>query len=81
MANWIKALLILTGVCALIILLDTAGDIFDATLNRLADSVPATRASTSASSELWGVVDNPIRSYIARTPPASAALPPTRSGS
>ncbi|NEA14140.1 hypothetical protein [Streptomyces halstedii] len=58
MANWIKALLILTGVCAVIILLDTAGDIFDTTLNRL--------AGTSAASELWGVVDNPIRAYIAQ---------------
>ncbi|MGR8012249.1 hypothetical protein [Streptomyces hypolithicus] len=64
MANWIKALLVLTGVCALIILLDTAGDIFDAALSRLADTVPATRAGTTAASELWGVVDNPIRSYI-----------------
>ncbi|MFD5372774.1 hypothetical protein [Streptomyces sp. NPDC127103] len=66
MANWIKALLILTGVSAVIILLDTAGDIFDATLSRMADTVPATRAGTTAASELWGVVDNPIRSYIAQ---------------
>lgn len=66
MANWIKALLVLIGVCAVIILLDTAGDIFDAALGRLADTVPATRAGTSASSELWGVVDNPIRAYIAQ---------------
>lgn len=66
MANWIKALLVLTGVCAVIILLDTAGDIFDATLSRLADTVPATQAGTSAASELWGVVDNPIRAYIAQ---------------
>jgi hypothetical protein len=66
MANWIKALLILTGVCAVIILLDTAGDIFDAALHRLADAVPATQVGTSASSEFWGVVENPIRSYIAQ---------------
>lgn len=64
MANWVKALLVLTSVCAVIILLDTAGDIFDATLSRMADTVPATRAGTTAASELWGVVDNPIRSYI-----------------
>ncbi|MFC9183336.1 hypothetical protein ACFTZJ_22005 [Streptomyces globisporus] len=64
MANWIKALLILTGVCAVIILLDTAGDVFDAALSRLADTDPATRAGTTAASELWGVVDHPIRSYI-----------------
>ncbi|GHH55585.1 hypothetical protein [Streptomyces candidus] len=64
MARWIKALLMLAGVCALLILLDTAGDIFGAALSRLADSVPATRAGTSAVGELWGVVDTPIRSYI-----------------
>ncbi|CAM5293302.1 hypothetical protein GCM10010329_80710 [Streptomyces spiroverticillatus] len=63
-ARWIKALLVLAGVCALLILLDTAGDIFGAALSRLADSMPATRAGTSAVGELWGVVDNPIRSYI-----------------
>ncbi|MEG9551392.1 hypothetical protein V5N34_25315 [Streptomyces baarnensis] len=66
MANWIKAALILTGVCAIIILLDTAGDIFDATLSRMADTVPATRAGTTAASELWSVVDAPVRSYIAQ---------------
>lgn len=66
MANWIKALLVLAGVCAVIILLDTAGDIFDAALHRLADAVPATQVGTSGSDDFWGVVDNPIRSYIAQ---------------
>ncbi|WP_030978280.1 hypothetical protein [Streptomyces sp. NRRL S-1824] len=66
MASWIKALLVLTGVCVVIILLDTAGDIFDAALHRLADAVPATQVGTSASGEFWGVVDDPIRSYIAQ---------------
>ncbi|MFD8474873.1 hypothetical protein ACFV2E_22900 [Streptomyces globisporus] len=66
MANWIKALLVLIGVCAVIILLDTAGDIFDATVSRMADSVLTTRAGTSAAGKLWGVVDNPIRSYISQ---------------
>ncbi|MFI1621807.1 hypothetical protein ACH4VT_33340 [Streptomyces lydicus] len=66
MANWIKALLILTAVRAVIILLDTAGDIFDAALGRLADMVSATQVGTSASGEFWGVVDNPVRTYIAQ---------------
>lgn len=66
MANWIKALLVLTGVCAVILLLDTTGDILEAALHRLTGAVPATRAGTRASSELWDVVDNPIRSYIAQ---------------
>ncbi|MFE6911933.1 hypothetical protein [Streptomyces erythrochromogenes] len=66
MANWIKALLILTGMCAVVILLDTAGDVFDAALGQLADALPATQVGTSASDEFWGVVDNPIRTYIAQ---------------
>ncbi|MCY0921129.1 hypothetical protein OS965_23570 [Streptomyces sp. H27-G5] len=65
-ANWIKALLVVTGMCAVIILLDAAGDVFDAALNRLADALPATQVGTSASDEFWGVVDNPIRTYIAQ---------------
>ncbi|MEU4732559.1 hypothetical protein [Streptomyces sp. NPDC023588] len=32
MANWIKALLILSGMCVVVILLDTAWDVFDAAL-------------------------------------------------
>ncbi|MFI8343950.1 hypothetical protein ACIF8W_28315 [Streptomyces sp. NPDC085639] len=72
MANWIKGLLILTGMCAVIILLDTAGDVFDAALGRLADALPATQVGASASDEFWGVLDNPIRTYIAAH---SAALP------
>ncbi|MYR14802.1 hypothetical protein GTY62_30215 [Streptomyces sp. SID724] len=56
MANWIKALLIIIGLCALLVLLDTAADISNA---------PATPAGTDASSAFWGVVDNPVRTYIA----------------
>ncbi|MCT9094201.1 hypothetical protein N4G70_35980 [Streptomyces sp. ASQP_92] len=65
MAHWIKALLALIGVCAVIILLDTAGDIFDATVSRMVDAAPATRTGTSAANGLWGVVETPLRSYIA----------------
>ncbi|MFE0580231.1 hypothetical protein [Streptomyces sp. NPDC058874] len=72
MANWIKALLLLTGMCAVVILLDTAGDVFDAALGQLADALPATQVGTSASDEFWGVVDNPIRTYIAQH---TASLP------
>ncbi|MFH8342968.1 hypothetical protein [Streptomyces sp. AM6-12] len=35
MANWIKALLGLAGICAVIVLLDAAGDIVSALLHRL----------------------------------------------
>lgn len=65
MSNWIKAVLSLAGVCAVIVLLDAAGDIVSAVLHRLS----VTRAvieppGVDTTSGLWGVVDNPIRSYI-----------------
>ncbi|MCX4784276.1 hypothetical protein [Streptomyces sp. NBC_01264] len=63
-ANWIKALLVLAGVCALIILLEAAGDIFDGVLRGLAASAPNTTIGTSTSSEFWDVVDRPVRVYI-----------------
>ncbi|MGW6939991.1 hypothetical protein ACWGF3_13450 [Streptomyces xanthophaeus] len=66
MANWIKALMILSGMCAVIILLDTAGDILDAAPGQLADALPATQVGTDTSDELWAVVDTPIRTYIAQ---------------
>ncbi|MFE7515011.1 hypothetical protein ACFU8I_27830 [Streptomyces sp. NPDC057540] len=65
MANWIKAVLSLAGVCAVVILLDTAGDIVSAVLHRLAATRPVTEApGVDAISSLWGVIDNPVRSYI-----------------
>ncbi|OII64345.1 hypothetical protein BJP40_02185 [Streptomyces sp. CC53] len=65
MANWIKAVLSLTGVCAVVILLDTASDIVNAVLHRLAATRTVTEApGIDTTSGLWGVIDNPIRSYI-----------------
>ncbi|GGP32336.1 hypothetical protein GCM10018980_68690 [Streptomyces capoamus] len=65
MANWIKAVLSLAGICAFIVLLDAASDIVSAVLHRLS----ATRTvieppGVDTTSGLWGVIDNPIRSYI-----------------
>ncbi|MEU6053092.1 hypothetical protein ABZ829_21990 [Streptomyces xanthochromogenes] len=76
MANWIKALLILTGLCTLVILLDTAGDILDAALNRLTDALPTPQVDTGASGEFWCVIDNPVRTYITQH---TAGLPVTGS--
>ncbi|KND39805.1 hypothetical protein [Streptomyces stelliscabiei] len=66
MANWIKAVLILAGVCAFIVLLDTAGDIVSAVADRLVTATPTTQAAAETSNGFWAVIDNPIRSYIAR---------------
>ncbi|MGW2952785.1 hypothetical protein [Streptomyces eurythermus] len=62
MANWIKAVLSLAGLCAVIVLLDAAGDITSAALKGLSD-VPATSARDG--SGLWGTVDYPVRVFLA----------------
>ncbi|MGW2464478.1 hypothetical protein ACWC2M_36685 [Streptomyces sp. NPDC001761] len=73
MATWIKAVLSLAGVCAVIVLLDAAGDIVSAVLHRLS----ATRTvieppGVDTTSGLWGVIEGPVRSYIGQH---SAGLP------
>ncbi|MFC8834870.1 hypothetical protein ACFT8V_16935 [Streptomyces griseoincarnatus] len=65
MANWIKAVLSLAAICAVVVLLDAAGDIVSAVLHRLS----ATRTvieppGVDTTSGLWGVIEGPIRSYI-----------------
>ncbi|MFD3621518.1 hypothetical protein ACFWWT_41225 [Streptomyces sp. NPDC058676] len=73
MANWIKATLALAAMGSLIVLLDTAGDIVTAVLHRVFAAVPAVELpGTDTTSGLWGVIDNPIRSYIGQH---SAGLP------
>ncbi|MFJ6053638.1 hypothetical protein [Streptomyces sp. NPDC092307] len=73
MANWIKAALSLAAICAVIILLDTAGDIVSAVLHRLSATGTVIEApGADTTSGLWGVIDNPIRSYIGQH---SADLP------
>ncbi|QNT98401.1 hypothetical protein HEP81_08174 (plasmid) [Streptomyces griseofuscus] len=65
MANWIKALLGLAGVCTVIVLLDAAGDIVSALLHRLlATRTVIEPSGIDATSDLWGVIEGPIRSYI-----------------
>lgn len=62
MAHWIKALLGLTGACAVIILLDTTADIVSAVARHLTDAAP----TPATSSGFWAVVDNPVRTFIAQ---------------
>jgi hypothetical protein len=65
MANWIKATIALVMLCSVTVLLDAAGDIVIAVFHRLLAAVPATRPpGVDITSGMWGVIDNPIRSYI-----------------
>ncbi|WP_331735974.1 hypothetical protein [Streptomyces sp. NBC_00057] len=70
MAHWIKALLGLTGACAVIILLDTTADIVSAVARHLTDAAP----TPATSSGFWAVVDNPVRTFIAQHTGAGLAV-------
>ncbi|GAA2225088.1 hypothetical protein [Streptomyces indiaensis] len=65
MSNWIKATIALALLCSVIVLLYAASDIVTAVLHRLSAAIPATEPpGTDTTSGLWGMIDNPIRSYI-----------------
>lgn len=66
MANWIKAALGLAGVCAFIVLLDTAGDILSAVAHRIAVATPKTQLGSETSNSFWAVIDTPVRTYLAQ---------------
>ncbi|GAA2524425.1 hypothetical protein [Streptomyces longisporus] len=63
MANWIKAVLSVAGICAFIVLLDAAGDIVSTVMHHLSGTMIEPPGADTTSG-LWGVIDNPIRSYI-----------------
>ncbi|MFD7326267.1 hypothetical protein ACFV9D_35210 [Streptomyces sp. NPDC059875] len=64
--NWIKAVLSLAGVCASIVLLDTADDIVSAVAHRIATATPETKLASETSNSFWAVIDTPVRSYLAQ---------------
>ncbi|MEV7518677.1 hypothetical protein AB0O03_27400 [Streptomyces diastaticus] len=72
MENWVKAAIGLAGICAVIILLDTATDILANSLRRLLTAVPHVTVGADTSTGVLAAVDQPIRSYIAAH---SASLP------
>ncbi|MCX4524002.1 hypothetical protein OHA69_41160 [Streptomyces anulatus] len=72
MANWVKAAIGLAGICAVIILLDTATDVLADSIRHLLTAVPHVQVGADTSTGVFAVVDQPIRSYIAAH---SASLP------
>ncbi|MFH7340647.1 hypothetical protein [Streptomyces sp. KHY 26] len=64
MATWIKVVLSLATVCAVLILLDAAGDIVSAAVHRLATAAPNAQLGQETSDSFWAVIDTPVRSYI-----------------
>lgn len=72
MANWVKAVLGLAAICAVIILLNGATDVLADSIRHLLTAVPHVTVGTDTSTGVFAVVDQPIRSYIAAH---SASLP------
>ncbi|MCT2547383.1 hypothetical protein [Streptomyces atratus] len=65
MANWIKAVLGLAGICTVIILLDGATDALADAMRRLLSAAPRVEIGADTSNTVFAVVDQPIRTYIA----------------
>ncbi|MGP3637136.1 hypothetical protein ACTU45_27975 [Streptomyces sp. 24-1644] len=65
MANWVKAGLGLAGICAVIILLDTATDVLADAVHQLLTAVPHVKVGADTSNGVFAVIDQPVRSYIA----------------
>lgn len=72
MANWVKAGLSLLGISFAIIIVTTAIGTVAETLDRLLAAAPTVRGGVDTSGGVWGVIDNPLRQYIAAH---SAGLP------
>ncbi|MFD3920219.1 hypothetical protein [Streptomyces sp. NPDC058595] len=62
MAHWMKAAIGLAGICAVIILLDSATDVLADAMHRLS---PDVSVGENTSTGVWATIDNPVRSYIA----------------
>lgn len=65
MVNRVKAGPGLAGICAVIILLDTATDVLADSIRRLLTAVPHVTVGADTSNGVFAVVDQPVRSYIA----------------
>ncbi|MGW2841839.1 hypothetical protein ACWCWD_29140 [Streptomyces sp. NPDC001493] len=76
MATWLKAAIGLAGICAVLILMDTAADVLVDALHRLLTAMPRVEVGADTSTGVFAVVDQPVRSYIATR---SATLPITAS--
>ncbi|MFB6860839.1 hypothetical protein ACFCZQ_09905 [Streptomyces virginiae] len=70
MANWLKAMLGLTGISFVILLLDSATDALAAMLHSLLTAAPRVQVGTDTSTGVFAVIDQPIRTYIAAHSPA-----------
>ncbi|MGW6876213.1 hypothetical protein [Streptomyces xanthophaeus] len=65
MANWLKAVLGLAGICFVILLLDGAVDALTAMVHSVLTAAPRVQVGTDTSTGVFAVIDQPIRTYVA----------------
>ncbi|MFD0033042.1 hypothetical protein ACFVJK_33165 [Streptomyces sp. NPDC127172] len=65
MANWLKAILLLTGAAIALLLVNAAFTTITHWISHLLLAAPTVDVGTDTSSGIWGVIDQPIRTYIA----------------
>ncbi|MHB6912809.1 hypothetical protein [Streptomyces sp. DB-54] len=65
MAHWIKAVLALAGIAALLVLLNAAAGVITGAVTQLFTAVPRMQIGTETTTGLWAVIDQPVRTYLA----------------
>ncbi|MFE3651989.1 hypothetical protein ACFXO2_30015 [Streptomyces sp. NPDC059152] len=65
MAHWIKAVLALAGIAALLVLLNAAARVITGAVHQLFTAVPRVHIGTETSTGIWAVIDQPIRTVTA----------------
>ncbi|MFE7757632.1 hypothetical protein [Streptomyces sp. NPDC057429] len=65
MAHWIKAVIGVAGICLVILLLDGATDVLADAMHHLLTAAHDVQVGTDTTTGVWGVIDNPVRTYIA----------------
>ncbi|MER5696078.1 hypothetical protein ACWDBO_30040 [Streptomyces mirabilis] len=66
MARWVKLLLAVAGLSAVVLLAHQAASALADAVHQLLTTAPRVQVGTDTSTGIWAVIDQPIRSYIAQ---------------
>jgi len=65
MAHWIKAVIAIVALAAVVLLVDAAGTVLLHDLRRALAAAPRLKVGTDTGSGVWAVIDNPVKTFIA----------------
>ncbi|MFZ3562826.1 hypothetical protein ACOKM5_43625 [Streptomyces sp. BH097] len=65
MARWLRVLVLVAALSVVVLLADAAGSVIGQTLADLLAAAPKVDIGTDQTSGIWGVIDHPVRTYIA----------------